>query len=372
MGFIYSMKDNYRAAVEAATGGKNTVMHDDKGYPSIMVAIPRFNLSDVIDGAPNTPHPAFIVNGVVKDVIYISKYQNIVHGGRAYSLPMQDPGAYMNFDQAKGYCESKGAGWHLMTNAEWAALALWCKKNNKMPRGNNYAGADAGALYETGAKTYDWVLNYNWNNRAYKIDGANYYHTGRTATGSGPATWSHDGTNEGVFDLNGNVWEWVGGMRLKDGEIQVIPDNNAALAVDQSDTSVLWKAILQDGTLIAPGTANTLKYDATNADGSGAAKLNTTVVNRGTDATYMFNEFEVMAAQAGVTAPTLLKALGLYPVDAAHGDDGFWARNNGERLPLRGGDWNDGANAGVFALYLYNSRAYSGIDIGFRAAFCNL
>ena len=37
-------------------------------------------------------------------------------------------------------------------------------------------------------------------------------------------------------------------------------------------------------------------------------------------------------------------------------------------LPFRGGDWNDSASAGVFALNLNNPRANSGTDVGFRAA----
>jgi sulfatase modifying factor 1 len=365
--------DDLKLSVEALSGGKNTVLLDDLGMPSIMVRIPKFYLDDVITGAAHTPHPAFIVNGVEKDEIYISKFQNIVMNGRAYSLPFKDPAAYVNFDQVLSYCYAKGNGWHLMSNAEWAALALWCKKNNFMPRGNNYAGADAGALYEVGKKTYDWILTYNWNNRAFKIDGSNYYHTGRVATGSGPAGWAHDNTNEGIFDLNGNVWEWTSGLRLNDGEIQIMPNNDAAiLNKNHAANSPDWKALLQDGSLMAPGTANTLKYDATNADGSGVAKLNTTVVNRGTDATYMYNTYETMGIAGGVTAPTLAKALGLYPLDASHGGDGFWARNNGERLPLRGGYWTDGLASGVFALSMDHSRAISASFVGFRAAFVSL
>jgi len=152
MSFILSVKDTYRQAVEAATNGKNTVMYDDKGNPSIMVCIPRFNLSDVIDGAPDTPHPAFIVNGVVKSEIWISKFQNIVHDNRAYSIPGVDPRVSVNFEQAKEYCANKGDGWHLMTNAEWAAIALWSKKNETMPRGNNNYGSDHSASYERGSK----------------------------------------------------------------------------------------------------------------------------------------------------------------------------------------------------------------------------
>jgi hypothetical protein len=363
--------DDLKLTVEALSGGKNTVLLDDLGMPSIMVKIPKFKISDVITGGPDTTHPAFIVNGVEKDAIYISKYQNIVMNGRAYSLPHKDPAVYTNFDQAKSYCEAKGLGWHLMTNAEWAAIALWCKKNGFMPRGNNNYGADTSAAHEKGVMT--------WMYDATRI--------GRVATGSGPASWAHDNTNDGIFDMNGNVWEWVGGLRLKNGEIQIIPNNDAAQAINQSDTSTYWKAMLQDGSLVDLGTANTLKIDNTTAGSSaqdgndvgGDPILNTTRDNpmyTGGDVNdnyrYSACSFETFAAKSGVTAPTLLKALGLFPIDASHGGDVLYVRNYGERLPLRGGNFTSGGSAGVFALDLHYVRTTSFNTVGFRSAFVNL
>lgn len=314
--------DDLKLAVEALSGGKNTVLFDDLGMPSIMVVIPKGKISDVIDGGPQNTHPAFIVNGVEKNQIYISKYQNIVYNGRAYSLPFKDPAVYVTFDQAKQYCEAKGAGWHLMTNAEWAYIALWCKKNGFMPRGNNQYGADISAPHEKGVQTY-------FDSGAGKTE--------RVATGSGPASWAHDNTNAGIFDLNGNVWEWVGGLRLKDGEIQIIPNNDAAQAVDQSVTSTLWKAILQDGSIVDPGTAGTLKYDnsvagdATQTDHKvgGNILLNIVVNNPmytgdATNNPYYgtnYQAFESLTAASGVTVPTILKALALFPLDTSHGGD---------------------------------------------------
>jgi sulfatase modifying factor 1 len=75
-----------------------------------------------------------------------------------------------------------------------------------------------------------------------------------------------------------------------------------------------------------------------------------------------------MAAEAGVTVPTLLKALGLYPLDASHGGENIYVNNFGERLPFRGGNWANGVAAGVFALRMNNTRANSDNNIGFRAA----
>ncbi|OQP12616.1 SUMF1/EgtB/PvdO family nonheme iron enzyme [Geobacillus thermoleovorans] len=358
MPFVLSIKDTYRQAVESATGGKNTVMYDDKGNPSIMVCIPKFNLSDVINGAPNVPHPAFVVNGVVKSEIWISKYQNIVHDGRAYSIPFQDPKTSVTYDQAKSYCSAKGPGWHLMTNAEWAAIALWCKKNGFMPRGNNNYGKDISAPHERGKVTYK-----------YTSGGTEY--EGRVATGSGPASWAHNGMNDGIFDLNGNVWEWVDGLKVIDGKIYVHQDNNyntpeGPRVVDQwVDTGVYF-----DNT--TAGDANTTDHDVGGDPVLGAERTNpmfTTDPSSDAYYGYSYTTFETLGAKSGFTVPDLLKHLAIAPIDANHGGDGIWVRNYGERIPLRGGYWNFGSNAGVFALNLGNARTLSGTYVGFRSAY---
>jgi hypothetical protein len=199
MPITISVPDALRQAVEAASGGRNTVLYDAKGYPSIMVVIPKFNLQDIDPSLGTGVHPAFIVNGVEKSEIFIGKYQAIVHDGVALSLSGQDPRVNVTFDQALQYCAAKGPGWHLMTNAEWAAIALWCWKNGFQPRGNNNWGRDHSMTYETGRRVDGGIPGVNSG-------------VGRTHTGLGPVSWYHDNTFFGIADLNGNVWEWVGGM----------------------------------------------------------------------------------------------------------------------------------------------------------------
>jgi sulfatase modifying factor 1 len=99
--------DLVNLALKATCPG-NEIILDDKGLPSVMVRIPKFKISDVIDGGSDSTHPAFIVNGIEVPEIYISKFQNVVHNGRAYSLPGEDPRTSITFDTARQPVRSKG------------------------------------------------------------------------------------------------------------------------------------------------------------------------------------------------------------------------------------------------------------------------
>ena len=362
--------DSLKIAVEGMSGGKNTVIFDDVDMPSIMVRIPKMKNSQLLtSGGTEDYHDAFICDNVTYDAIYIGKYLASVVNGRGYSLAGKDPANNMNFDAARGYCRAKGDGWHMPTNALYAAIALLTRKQGTMPHGNTNYGRDHAATYETGFQSC-------------AADGSGRIQ--RTATGSGPDSWYHDyNAATGIADLCGNVWEWASGLRLKDGEIQVIPYGNAMADIYtgaqdiMKDGSSLWKAINEAGEFVAPGSANTLKWDYTGTPAANSGSINlikTALAHKQTDDTpYGSKKFGALTAASGLTVPARAKLLGLFPEGTSDADydnrGNFWFRNNGERLPIRGGRWSNGANAGVFALDLSDPRTGTNGNLGFRVAY---
>lgn len=343
----------------------NVVQVDNTSLPSVLVYIPAFKNSDVLTGGDDSTHPAFIVNGVQIPGFYYSKYQNRIYNGVAYSLPAEDPQVNTNFDQALARCEAKGQGWHLSTNAEWAAIALWCKKNGFLPYGNNNYGKDSRES------------NYKAIPTAY--DGGK---TGRVATGTGPLSWSHDQTPSGIWDLNGNIWEWQGGIRIVWGELQILENNDAADPDNpQNATSTCWKAInAANGSLIEPEnkttdtsaklTGNTIKLDYVSSTWT-----YTTSVTNSSDANRncLFGNITCTAAISDASK-VLLRSLALLPDEGsvvADYDGDYFYCNNGvaERSVSRGGRWLSSTSAGVFSLGGDHSRTYSSPDVGFRSVY---
>lgn len=328
------------------------IILDDMGIPSVMVKVPLVYLDELGIGSAHTPHPAFIINDKVVPYIYVSKYINVVKNNRAYSLPNQDPANCITFDRAVEVCYNKGAGWHLMTAAEWGVLHNLITAAGLEPRGNTAQGKSHIKAYERG------VLSLQNPANAY-----------RTLTGTGGKNWEALGVN----DIVGNVHKWVV-ARLVNGEIQIVPNNNAAIHnTDLGVNSAAWRAILPNGTLVAPGTAGTLKFDYTGnpANSTAAFHITTTLEHQQADdkAGYGAKDFGTLTAKSGVTIPDLLKALALFPNSDKTGRGFIYFRNNGERLLFRGGTYGDGGRAGEAYGYFGYPRSLSDVRMGLFSAF---
>ena len=281
---------------------RNEVIFDDRGRPDILVVFTpdELKLPDTLKGRK------------VKEYA-ISKYPNTMIDGRPYSLPFMPPAVNVNHDEAIRLCEAKGPGWHLITNDEWAALARQSWENDTVPTGNTNSGKSHSHPEQKGT-TYQ-----------------NSY--GKTLAGSGPIGWNHDRTAEGVADMVGNVWEHVGGVRFLNGQVQIIPNNEAAAGADQSPDSKEWTAIytpdgdpvyynVKDGEIVLQPTAPKEKdYDGV--------------------------PFCDLHERTDMEVPDKLIELGLYPAPDYESEEYFWLDTDGERCVCRGGHWSDGPSAGV-------------------------
>jgi|SRR5690554_2435577 len=305
--------DQLRAAVEAQSGGRNTVRYTDKGEPCYFYVLPKFNLEDLPgwDSADGTGvHPAFIQNGVEKGYILIGLYQAAEIAGEAVSQPYMAPRVLISYDDSKALCQASGAGFDMMSNWDWSAVAMWCMANGFQPRGNSAHGRSHEKLWETGS-----LIDPSLPLAEPDAPGKS------TLTGSGPNGWRHDNSPHGIADLVGNVWEWVTGFKLVEGVAHIAPDGGVYSEEQYIDTE------------FSPALAN--PWSNTSSDG----------------------------------APSILKQALVVPSSAQSPSGRGYINVEGERLPTRGGSRSLGSYVGLGALRLAYGRTSSNYSLGFRLTF---
>jgi hypothetical protein len=203
--------------------------------------------------------------------------------------------------------------YHLVTPYEWASIAYWCAMHTQ-PKGNNRYGADTA---DTDNNVYASASASKKPNYGITDPQSGTYTDGRwdrVLTGTGLRTWSHNQQSTGVWDLNGNVWEWVD---LKIG----------------TQTNYLISNGFPGEGYTVPSSNNYI------------------------------NQLE--ASDATVKTMAIPSTVG--SANASYGNDYYWV-NTGERAAVRGGLWGDGTGAGVFSLVLINAPSSTYTFIGFRAA----
>lgn len=298
------------------------VIYDKNGIPNMMLKLentaPTKELAD----------PVFIVKGVEYDSVYLSRFLNSAVKDHVASLPFRDPLACISMDDAIAKIRQKGEGWHLLTNCEWQYI-----KDTTQPgtHGNTSHGEYHGDSTEKGIRG----------------------HYGRTETGSGPASWFHNGNPEtGIADTIGNVWKIVSGIRLKRGKLEYMPNNDAAAPdADLSENSAEFVEVLADGrpVNIGPGEEGVMV---------------TTGEVKGWDCVARDDVCVDLK-----TVPQILKDLGIITDDVDASEEVFAADAElDEAICFVGASYLNASNSGASALDLHNPRSSVSANIGFFSA----
>ena len=159
-----------------------------------------------------------------------------------------------------------------------------------------------------------------------------------------------------MFDLVGNVWEWVDQLKMQDGQI-ICPDEN-----NDEISEYAWQRHNVYYDVDNPTDRNiTLNNELLNILGEVGQNH-----NLGFSAISPFN---AVLKSPSYTGNELMRQLALEcPTDLLALTGKLFTRNFGERLPFRGGAFFMGESAGLAAMNLHYNRTSELSSVGFRPA----
>ena len=381
----------------------NKVVYDSAGgVAGVFVRFPKMKSSELDPSLPNHTHPAFIINGVEQDAIWLGKYKAGVVDEAAdspiMSLPGIVPAANLNANSMLSRMRAAGSGITGMTVADYGFLLLLCQKEGWVPKGNSLSGCsnldgtawmidtaytagticmfsgwtyicrdaqtssaalkpDISPQYWQKAEFIGGVMSGDTLNDTYQCQ----YHV---LAGSGPLSWYLGSDSGSLCQILGNGMDFQYGYVIVNGELRVMANNDAASpTANLSADSNAWRAILphsgDDGyDLVEPGTTGTLHW---NYSGN-VVRLDT--------AEPVFDSKTRRAVFKNLTAnsanlpyvPCIVRELGLFPTAGSTTPGNYavaFTRN--ERMPLRGASAITGGYSGLGYVYSTNSRASGGV-----------
>ncbi|MFA0901901.1 hypothetical protein [Vibrio cholerae] len=325
--------DSAAMAIVLASGGRLEVIKDAAGNAHLFGVWPIQTYEQL--QIPNCPFTGVIdvfrkQDGTFRSECRIAIHKSVNVGGRTVSRPGLAPYVNLNFDEFKTKASDLSGGFRMLdvyhdAFINWQILSI-IAKGGQQPRGNTEWGRAHNMISEVGRRV-DGMLS---NERAGN---------GATLTGSGPNSWRHDGTAFGVSDWVGNVWEWVDGLKMVNGQFY--------LAQYSGQPEAQWVAT---GRYINSGHVLSM----TPPPSPVASNQTWNLLTKTGD--YVANE--------------LMQKLFIEPIDCTKILNGrFYYNTDGERLPVRRGSWGDAGFAGPAALNLNYARSYRFSRIGGRLAF---
>ena len=257
----------------------------------------------------------------------VMKYEAKNSGGDPVSQTSGNPWVSIYQYDARAECESLGENYHLITNAEWMTIGT-----NIAKQASNWNSTTVGTgplVRGFSASTGDDGFQ---NSAVAPSTGSGYeYNTGANTVGATP-TAGKDYLRRTFYLSNGEIiWDFAGNVREWNDEVVNVAERPHVGGKDYGwqEFSVLNVSKgVKFNELSAPYQDDFLNSSY------GAGRVYTTQGITGGQKCY------TSIAPAG------------YRINAC--------------AFRRGGDWGDGADAGVFALYLNSAPSYSDPGLGFR------
>ncbi|EKO3727470.1 hypothetical protein P0F31_000992 [Vibrio metschnikovii] len=320
-------------AIVLLSGGRLELIKDAFGNAHLFGIIPIQTYEQ--QGIPGCPFTGIIdafrnADGTFWSEKRIAIHKSVNIGGKTVSQAGKAPYVNLNFDEFKAKAAELGAGFRLLDiydNAlvNWIILGI-VARGGQAPRGNTGWGRAHDAIHEMGMRVDGQVSNTRSGN-------------GATLTGSGPNSWSHDGTAHGFSDWVGSVWEWVDGLKMSGGEFVV--------AEYSGQPEAEW---LRTGRYINAGHVFSMIPPPSPVA-----------------STARWGNF---GKTSGYVGHELLQRLMIEPIDCTKVLNGnFWYNTDGERSSIARASWHNGGNAGPVALHLNNARSSRNGNFGGRLAF---
>ncbi|MCK0915093.1 hypothetical protein [Acinetobacter pittii] len=339
------VKDKLRASIEAASGGRQTVLYTAKGQPTYMNIVEQFS-NDIYGGVDGmgSYHPMFNFSPNALDRIFIGTYKGVVVNGELLSLPYENLGdGRMSMKDTMNAARACGRGFHQMTYVQHSGLVNMGIAKGGFNRGNQDQGLDT--IGHAGVKgTF--------------VDGMGQ----STKNGSGGYTWTHDGTIHGIHDLSGGGWQFATGLRIVGKELQ-IQGNNYAYNYASADDSLgndWWAIDATTGGFIVPSSTGTLETDTFLNTTPNSIRIESNEASIGNESIYIPMWYPWVLSNfkfgAGISefCKAQLKTFGVIPVSNVNTDNTAYLSIQDDnpyrvRYFMRGGAVDTGAASGGYS-----------------------
>lgn len=335
----------------------------------------KYDFADVAaaNAAGYAVHRAFYDDGQLKDGFFVDKYLASNNAGKASSIknaiPLSSsidnaPFSALTGTPANTYAgaidavKTRGGAFFVTTIFIQRALSLL-----SMAHAQAVTSIDNCAWYDaTGIANYPKGCNNDAlgdiDDATVKYTATGYLKAGKTGSATLFAKTTHNGQANGVADLNGNMYEIVLGLTQTAGKFYALKTSAKASTLTSGATAAndAWGA-----------ASMTKNYDSLGASigeltgTSGALKFGSATTPVFSGAT---SGIDWLASCAGIPLSGGANTNGTN----VFGNDNFYDSRVEDLCPRVGGNWDYGADAGVWYLNCLYSRTNSNITVGVRAA----